>query len=131
MGYIDGKVEKHEAPPSGSVVHDDASSSSCYATEDDEETQIHLGPKISIKEHLEKDKMNFRILLIVVPLEEPYLGLITNINKIECPNGPSVKFLVNAVHTMEELKLPGNHLIWISVKLQFWVVQGDPEAWLW
>ncbi|MQM10545.1 hypothetical protein Taro_043437 [Colocasia esculenta] len=27
-----------------------------------------------------------------------------------CPNGPSVKFLVNAVHTMEELKLTGNHL---------------------
>ncbi|KAK8643838.1 hypothetical protein V6N13_013115 [Hibiscus sabdariffa] len=26
------------------------------------------------------------------------------------PNGPSVKFLVNAVHTMEELKLTGNHL---------------------
>ncbi|GAB4825213.1 Ribosome bioproteinsis protein BRX1 2 [Ancistrocladus abbreviatus] len=28
----------------------------------------------------------------------------------KCPNGPSVKFLVNAVHTMEELKLTGNHL---------------------
>ncbi|CAM8954594.1 unnamed protein product [Rhodiola kirilowii] len=26
------------------------------------------------------------------------------------PDGPSVKFLVNAVHTMEELKLTGNHL---------------------
>ncbi|KAK8918671.1 hypothetical protein KSP39_PZI021611 [Platanthera zijinensis] len=26
------------------------------------------------------------------------------------PNGPSVKFLVNAVYTMEELKLTGNHL---------------------
>ncbi|KAK7407409.1 hypothetical protein VNO78_09311 [Psophocarpus tetragonolobus] len=26
------------------------------------------------------------------------------------PNGPSVKFLVGAVHTMEELKLPGNQL---------------------
>ncbi|KAJ6753736.1 RIBOSOME BIOGENESIS PROTEIN BRX1-like protein 2 [Salix purpurea] len=26
------------------------------------------------------------------------------------PSGPSVKFLVNAVHTMEELKLTGNHL---------------------
>ncbi|XP_047307009.1 ribosome biogenesis protein BRX1 homolog 1-like [Impatiens glandulifera] len=25
------------------------------------------------------------------------------------PNGPSVKFLVNAVHTIEELKLTGNH----------------------
>lgn len=29
---------------------------------------------------------------------------------VKCPNGPSVKFLVNAVHTMEELKLTGNHL---------------------
>ncbi|XP_031478702.1 ribosome biogenesis protein BRX1 homolog 1-like [Nymphaea colorata] len=28
----------------------------------------------------------------------------------KCPDGPSVKFLVNAVHTMEELKLTGNHL---------------------
>lgn len=28
----------------------------------------------------------------------------------KCPNGPSVKFLVNAVHTMEELKLTGNNL---------------------
>lgn len=28
----------------------------------------------------------------------------------KCPTGPSVKFLVNAVHTMEELKLAGNHL---------------------
>ncbi|KAK4576628.1 ribosome biogenesis protein BRX1 homolog 1 [Quercus suber] len=28
----------------------------------------------------------------------------------KCPNGPSVKFLVNAVYTMEELKLTGNHL---------------------
>ncbi|XP_057957110.1 ribosome biogenesis protein BRX1 homolog 2-like isoform X2 [Malania oleifera] len=29
----------------------------------------------------------------------------------KCPSGPSVKFLVNAVHTMEELKLTGNHLM--------------------
>nr|GEU42280.1 Rho GDP-dissociation inhibitor 1-like [Tanacetum cinerariifolium] len=42
-------------PPSGSTVHDDFDTS-CYATEDEEDTQIHLGPKISIKEHLEKDK---------------------------------------------------------------------------
>ncbi|TKY69609.1 Ribosome biogenesis protein BRX1 [Spatholobus suberectus] len=28
----------------------------------------------------------------------------------KCPNGPSVKFLVSAVHTMEELKLTGNQL---------------------
>ncbi|URD88364.1 ribosome biogenesis protein BRX1 [Musa troglodytarum] len=29
---------------------------------------------------------------------------------VQCPSGPSVKFLVNAVYTMEELKLTGNHL---------------------
>uniref|UniRef100_A0ACD5ZIX2 Uncharacterized protein n=1 Tax=Avena sativa TaxID=4498 RepID=A0ACD5ZIX2_AVESA len=29
---------------------------------------------------------------------------------VKSPAGPSVKFLVNAVHTMEELKLTGNHL---------------------
>ena len=28
----------------------------------------------------------------------------------KCPSGPSVKFMVDAVHTMEELKLTGNHL---------------------
>nr|XP_043628630.1 rho GDP-dissociation inhibitor 1-like [Erigeron canadensis]XP_043628631.1 rho GDP-dissociation inhibitor 1-like [Erigeron canadensis]XP_043628632.1 rho GDP-dissociation inhibitor 1-like [Erigeron canadensis]XP_043628634.1 rho GDP-dissociation inhibitor 1-like [Erigeron canadensis] len=52
MGGSDDK----EIPPSGSTAHDDASESSCYATEDEEDTQIHLGPKISIREHLEKDK---------------------------------------------------------------------------
>ncbi|KAJ9563255.1 hypothetical protein OSB04_008415 [Centaurea solstitialis] len=36
--------------------------------------------------------------------QRPYLWMS------KCPNGPSVKFLVNAVHTMEELKLTGNHL---------------------
>ncbi|GJZ52941.1 Rho GDP-dissociation inhibitor 1-like protein [Tanacetum coccineum] len=49
------RTDDKEAPPSGSAVHDD-SDTSCYATEDEEDTQIHLGPKISIKEHLEKDK---------------------------------------------------------------------------
>ncbi|KAJ9697341.1 hypothetical protein PVL29_009238 [Vitis rotundifolia] len=28
----------------------------------------------------------------------------------KCPNGPSVKFMVDVVHTMEELKLTRNHL---------------------
>ncbi|KAH6764408.1 Immunoglobulin E-set superfamily protein [Perilla frutescens var. hirtella] len=32
------------------------SQSSCGATEDDEEMDIQLGPKVSLKEHLEKDK---------------------------------------------------------------------------
>nr|GEX21453.1 hypothetical protein [Tanacetum cinerariifolium] len=49
------RTDDKEAPPSGSTVHDD-SNSSCYAIEDEEDTQIHLGPKISIKEHLEKNK---------------------------------------------------------------------------
>ncbi|CAL9138036.1 unnamed protein product [Musa acuminata var. zebrina] len=29
---------------------------------------------------------------------------------VKCPSGPSVKFLVNPVYTMEELKLTSNHL---------------------
>nr|GFC35945.1 Rho GDP-dissociation inhibitor 1-like [Tanacetum cinerariifolium] len=49
------RTDDKEAPPSGSTVDDD-SDTSCYATEDEEDTQIYLGPKISIKEHLEKDK---------------------------------------------------------------------------
>ncbi|KAL8127363.1 rho GDP-dissociation inhibitor 1-like [Apium graveolens] len=32
------------------------SDSSCYATEDEEEARIQLGPKMSIRQHLEKDK---------------------------------------------------------------------------
>ncbi|KAJ9551265.1 hypothetical protein OSB04_015310 [Centaurea solstitialis] len=60
MGDTDDKDDKngesYETPPSGSAAHDDASESSCYATEDEDDTHIHLGPKISIKEHLEKDK---------------------------------------------------------------------------
>lgn len=59
-----GTDDKETPPPSGSAVHDDAASeSSCYATEDEEDTQIHLGPKISIKEHLEKDKVLIFCLL--------------------------------------------------------------------
>nr|GEZ54037.1 Rho GDP-dissociation inhibitor 1-like [Tanacetum cinerariifolium] len=49
------RTDDKEASPSGSTIHDD-SDTSCYAIEDEEDTQIHLGPKISIKEHLEKDK---------------------------------------------------------------------------
>nr|GEV05682.1 Rho GDP-dissociation inhibitor 1-like [Tanacetum cinerariifolium] len=51
MAHTDDK----EAPPSGSIVHDD-SGTSCYVTEVEEDTQIHLGPRISIKENLEKNK---------------------------------------------------------------------------
>nr|GFA92529.1 hypothetical protein [Tanacetum cinerariifolium] len=49
------RTDDKEASPSGSTIHDD-SDTSCYVTEDEKDTQIHLGPKISIKEHLEKDK---------------------------------------------------------------------------
>ncbi|KVH99163.1 Immunoglobulin E-set [Cynara cardunculus var. scolymus] len=51
----DGK--KDDASESGEVLSREASESSIYATEDDEDAQIELGPKISIKEHLEKDKV--------------------------------------------------------------------------
>lgn len=37
------------------------SDSSCYATEDEEEARIQLGPKMSIRQHLEKDKVEFSI----------------------------------------------------------------------
>ncbi|KAL2456662.1 rho GDP-dissociation inhibitor 1-like [Forsythia ovata] len=41
----------------GGRISRQPSEASCYATEEDEElAQIHLGPKWSIKEHLEKDK---------------------------------------------------------------------------
>ncbi|CAI9295420.1 unnamed protein product [Lactuca saligna] len=36
--------------------HDDMSDSSCNATEDEDEIRIQLGPKMSIREHFEKDK---------------------------------------------------------------------------
>ncbi|KAL7603102.1 hypothetical protein Lser_V15G14536 [Lactuca serriola] len=68
MGDTDSKDERHEAPPSRSAVRDDASESFCYASEDDEETQIHLGSKISIKEHLKKDKVS----LLLTQAREPF-----------------------------------------------------------
>lgn len=37
--------------------HDDMSDSSCNATEDEDEIRIQLGPKMSIREHFEKDKV--------------------------------------------------------------------------
>ncbi|KAL2476042.1 Rho GDP-dissociation inhibitor 1 [Abeliophyllum distichum] len=41
----------------GGRISRQPSEASCYATEEDEElAQIHLGPKWSIKDHLEKDK---------------------------------------------------------------------------
>ncbi|XP_071696793.1 rho GDP-dissociation inhibitor 1-like isoform X2 [Rutidosis leptorrhynchoides] len=38
------------------MQEEDFSDSSCYATEDDDDIHIQLGPKMSIREHLEKDK---------------------------------------------------------------------------
>ena len=49
--------KKDDASETGGVLSREASESSLYATEDDEDAQIQLGPKISIKEHLEKDKV--------------------------------------------------------------------------
>ncbi|GAA0139613.1 G-protein modulator [Lithospermum erythrorhizon] len=40
----------------GEILSRQQSEASCYATEDEEELAIQLGPKVSIKEHLEKDK---------------------------------------------------------------------------
>lgn len=40
-----------------------ASESSCYATEDEEEAKIQLGPKMSIRQHLEKDKVEFSLTI--------------------------------------------------------------------
>ena len=45
----EGKVSRHH------------SQSSC-PTEDDEDLSLHLGPKVSLKEHLEKDKVGHLIL---------------------------------------------------------------------
>lgn len=36
------------------------------ATEDDEELNIQLGPKVSLKEHLEKDKVRYHSLHMLV-----------------------------------------------------------------
>jgi ribosome biogenesis protein BRX1 len=38
------------------------------------------------------------------------LVLVVRILQAKSPDGPTVKFLVLNVHTMDELKLTGNHL---------------------
>ncbi|KAK3032462.1 hypothetical protein RJ639_037275 [Escallonia herrerae] len=45
-----------DASDSGERLSRQPSEASCYATEEEEEAQIQLGPKWSIKQHLEKDK---------------------------------------------------------------------------
>lgn len=49
--------EKDDASESTEVLSREASESSFYATEDDEDAHIQLGPKFSIRDHLEKDKV--------------------------------------------------------------------------
>lgn len=84
-----GGTDDKETPQSGSVVHDDAASeSSCYATEDEDDTQIHLGPKISIKEHLEKDKDDESLRR----WKEQLLGSV-DVSQVEEVQEPDVKIL--------------------------------------
>nr|GEU83216.1 Rho GDP-dissociation inhibitor 1-like [Tanacetum cinerariifolium] len=81
------RTDDKKAPPSGSTVHDD-SDTSCYATEDEEDTQIHLGPKISIKEHLEKDKDDESLR----KWKEQLLGSV-DVSQVEEVQEPEVKIL--------------------------------------
>ncbi|XP_071730254.1 rho GDP-dissociation inhibitor 1-like [Rutidosis leptorrhynchoides] len=84
-----GTDDKEIPPTSGSAGHDDAASeSSCYATEDEEDVQIHLGPKISIKEHLEKDKDDESLRR----WKEQLLGGV-DVNQVEEVQEPDVKIL--------------------------------------
>ncbi|KAL8264267.1 hypothetical protein R6Q59_022397 [Mikania micrantha] len=88
-----GGTDDKEAPPSGSVAHDDAASeSSCYATEDDEDTLIHLGPKMSIREHLEKDKDDESLRR----WKEQLLGSV-DVSQVEEIQEPDVKILSLAI----------------------------------
>ncbi|KAJ4754119.1 hypothetical protein LUZ62_088524 [Rhynchospora pubera] len=48
---------------------------------------------------------------------------------VKSPSGPSIKFLVNAVHTMEELKLTGNHLKGSRPVLSFSTNFDDSPHW--
>ncbi|KAG9159824.1 hypothetical protein Leryth_007832 [Lithospermum erythrorhizon] len=51
-----GNDKNKNVDSDGETMSRQPSESSCYATEDEEELAIPLGPKVSIKEHLEKDK---------------------------------------------------------------------------
>ncbi|KAJ6770450.1 RIBOSOME BIOGENESIS PROTEIN BRIX [Salix purpurea] len=61
---------------------------------------------VSLLPHCKKDSKNCSSSLFFECRKHKDLYLWM----VKCPSGPSVKFLVNAVHTMEELKLTGNHL---------------------
>ncbi|KAK4491761.1 hypothetical protein RD792_002536 [Penstemon davidsonii] len=49
-------MQEDIASESGGRISRQPSEASCYATEEDEDLALQLGPKWSIKEHLEKDK---------------------------------------------------------------------------
>nr|GEW36075.1 Rho GDP-dissociation inhibitor 1-like [Tanacetum cinerariifolium] len=113
-------IDDKEAPPSGSTVHDDSDTSS-YATEDEEDTQIHLGPKISIKEHHEKDKDDESLR----KWKEQLLGSV-DVSQVEEVQEPDVKILnltiVSAGRPDIVLEIPdfGN-----STGLWFTLKEGD------
>ncbi|XP_076919976.1 rho GDP-dissociation inhibitor 1-like [Bidens hawaiensis] len=53
----DKNEAKDDASESGGIPSTEPSESSFYATDEDEEARLELGPKISIREQLEKDKV--------------------------------------------------------------------------
>ncbi|XP_024977160.1 rho GDP-dissociation inhibitor 1-like isoform X1 [Cynara cardunculus var. scolymus] len=90
----DGK--KDDASESGEVLSREASESSIYATEDDEDAQIELGPKISIKEHLEKDKDDESLRR----WKEQLLGSV-DVNAVAEIEEPDVKIISLAIVTAD------------------------------
>ena len=53
-------TEQEDDVDFGDMLSRQPSESSCYATEEEEEaSHIQVGPKCTIKEHLEKDKVGF------------------------------------------------------------------------
>lgn len=58
--------EPEEASDSEEALSRQPSETSLYATEDEEEARIQLGPKMSIKQHLEKDKVNYLLNFISI-----------------------------------------------------------------
>ncbi|XP_076908090.1 rho GDP-dissociation inhibitor 1-like [Bidens hawaiensis] len=81
-----GTDDDKGAPASGSAAPGHESESS-YAT-DEEDAQIQLGPKISIKEHLEKDKDDESLRR----WKEQLLGGV-DVNQVEEVQEPDVKIL--------------------------------------
>nr|GEY41391.1 Rho GDP-dissociation inhibitor 1-like [Tanacetum cinerariifolium]GFA49340.1 Rho GDP-dissociation inhibitor 1-like [Tanacetum cinerariifolium] len=82
--------KKDDASESTEALSRDASESSFNMTEDDDDAHIELGPKISIREHLEKDKYintvwktglkvdsSKQMLGTFSPQAEPYIHVMT------------------------------------------------------